>query len=376
MLDRREYLRGSMSAGLLALCGDCFAVPVREPIRTTLQKTVGTRDKVAGMVAVVVDESGANTVAYGSSGVFGVKLDERTVFEIGSVTKVMTALLLTDMAARGEVAMDDPVAKYLPSSVTVHERGRPITLLDLAHYDSGLPKLPGNLPANWWTSQNPFGDYTVENLYDFISRCVPEFAPGTHFEYSSLGFGLLGLALARRAGTTYEELLIDKICAPLGLSETRISLSGEMKRHMVQPHDVDSKPVPLWDLLPSLQGAGAARASVHDIAVFLKACMGLVPAAHGQEFSRLLATRRPTNLAGTDAGLGWFITAQGNEEIAWKSGLTGGCNTFVGFSTRRRRGAIVLSNFVWQPLDVGTTAMGMKLISADFDAGDLKSLYA
>ena len=375
MLHRREFLLGSMGAGLVALGGDCIAAPATEPIRTALEQTVGARNKVAGTVAVVIDESGTSRIAYGSSGVPNVALDVHTVFEIGSITKVMTALMLVDMAARGEVAVDDPVGKYLPPSVTLHERGRPITLLDLATYSSGLPKLPGNLPPNWWVNPNPFADYSVDKLYDFVSGYVPKYEPGTHFDYSSLGFGLLGIALARRAGKSYEELLIERVCDPLGLTHTRITLSADMQKHLAQAHDLNLKPTPLWDFLPALQGAGAARAGVNDVTAFLKACMGLVHAPLSGSLARLLETRRPTNLAGTHAGLGWFISSDGKEEIAWKSGLTGGFNTFIGFSTRRRCGALVLSNFVWQPLDVGTTAMGMKFISPGFDPGDLTSLY-
>lgn len=375
MLNRREYLLGSIGAGIVALGGGCIAASTKEPIRAALKQTVGARKKVAGTVAVVIDEGGTSSVTYGSSGVPNVALDDHTTFEIGSITKVMTALMLADMAARGEVAVADPVAKYLPPSVTVHERGRAITLLDLATYSSGLPKLPSNLSPNWWANPNPFADYTVDKLFEFVSNYVPQYEPGTHFEYSSLGFGLLGIALARRAGKSYEELLIERVCDPLGLTHTRLTLSADMQKHLAQAHDLNLRPTPLWDFLPALQGAGAARANVNDVTGFLKACMGLVHTPLSGSLARLLETRRPTNLAGTDAGLGWFISSDGKEEIAWKSGLTGGFNTFIGFSTRRCRGALVLSNFVWQPLDVGTTDMGMKLIKPGFDPGDLKSLY-
>ena len=354
MLNRRDYLLGSIDAGIVALGGDCIAAPGTEPIRAALKQTVGTHDKVAGTVAVVIDEGGTSRVAYGSSGIPNVALDPHTVFEIGSITKVLTALMLADMAARGEVAIDDPVAKYLPPSLTLHERGRPITLLDLATYNAGLPRWPGNIPPDWWTKTDPFADYTVDKLYDFISSYQPNYEPTTHFVYSSLGFGLLGVALARRAGKSYQELLIERVCDPLGLAHTRITLSADMQRHLAQAHDLSLKPTPLWDFLPALQGAGAVRASVNDVTVFLKACMGLVHAPLRGSLARLLKTRRPTNLAGTDAALGWFISSDGKEEIAWKSGLTGGSNSFIGFSTQRRRGALVLSNFVWQPLDVGT----------------------
>lgn len=375
-MHRREFLWSTIGAGVVALSSDCLAEPATESIRVALEQSVGSRNKVAGTVAVVIDEHGTSTVAYGSSGIPSVALDAHTVFEIGSITKVLTALLLTDMAARGEVALDDPVAKYLPPSVTLHERGRAITLRDLASYSSGLPKLPGNFPPNWWINPNPFADYSVDKLYEFLSGCVPDYAPETHFEYSSLGFGLLGHALARGAGKSYEELLIERISEPLGLTDLRITLSPEMRKHLVQPHDLTLKPTPLWDFAEALKGAGAARASVRDMTAFLKACMGLGHSSLTGPFAQLLQTRHPTNLAGTDAALGWFISSNGKEEIAWKSGLTGGCNSFIGFSTKRRSGALVLSNFVWQPIDVGTTKMGMKMISPGFDPGDLTTLYS
>jgi len=373
-MDRRKYLLGSIAAGIVGFGDTCIAGPATEPIRAALKKTVGARDKAAGTVAVMIDQSGTRIVTYGSSGVPNVALDAQTVFEIGSNTKVLTALMLTDMAARGEVALDDPVVKYLPPTVTLRERGRAITLLDLANYNSGLPMRPDNLPPNWFANPNPFADYTDDKLYKFLSGYMPEYEPGTHFVYSSLGFAMLGMALARRAGKSYEELLIERVCDPLGLAHTRIALSADMQKHLVQPHDIATKPTPLWDL-GALQGAGAARSNVSDMTTFLKACMGLVRTPLSGSLARLLGTRRPTGVTGTDAGLGWFISSDRKEEIAWKSGLTGGCNSFIGFSTRRRRGALVLSNFLWQPIDVGTTAMGMKFINPDFDPGDLTKLY-
>jgi CubicO group peptidase (beta-lactamase class C family) len=364
----------SIGAGLVAFSDACIAIPATGPIRDALEKTVGAREKVAGTIAVVIDQSGINMVTRGSSGVRNVALDTQAVFEIGSNTKVLTSLMLTDMAARGEVALDDPVVKYLPPTVTLRERGRPITLLDLANYNSGLPMMPGNLPPNWSASLTPFADYTEDKLYEFLTGYMPEYEPGAHFVYSSLGFALLGAALARRAGKSYEELLIERVCDPLGLAHTRVSLSADMQKHLVQPHDIAAKPIPIWDL-GALQGAGGVRSNANDMTMFLKACMGLVRTPLNSSLARLLGTRRPTGIPGTDAALGWFISSDRNEEIVWKTGLTGGCNTFIGFSTRNRRGALVLSNFIWQPLDVGTTAMGMKFINPDFGPGDLTRLY-
>jgi CubicO group peptidase (beta-lactamase class C family) len=375
MLHRREFLLGSIGAGIAALGGAHSAASATDTIRDQLKKAVGQREKVAGMIAVVIDDGGTRMVTYGSSGIPDLALDGDTVFEIMSITKVLTALLLTDMAARSEVTLDDPVAKYLPPSVKLKELGRQITLLDLATYTSGLPNMPGNLPPDWYASPNPLGDYTKAKLYEFLSSYVPEYQPGTHYRYANLGFGLLGNALAYRMGKSYEDLLIERVCSPLGLDHTRITLSGDMQKHLAQGHDLDLKPTTLWDM-PAMPGAGTARSNAKDLTVFLKACMNNAKTPLSACFARLLETRRPTTLAGTDAGLGWFITSDQKEEIVWKSGLSGGCNTYIGFSRQRRCGAIILSNFIWRPIDEGTINIGMRLINPDFHPRDFNALYS
>jgi serine-type D-Ala-D-Ala carboxypeptidase/endopeptidase len=374
MLDRRGYLLGSIGAAIMPLGGAGIAAPATEPIRALLMQTVATRAKVAGTVAVIIDEGGTRITSYGSSGAAGLAMDGDTVFEIMSMTKVLTSLLLADMAARGEVAFSDPVKKYLPPSLTLHEHGGPITLLDLATYTSGLPNMPSNLPPDWYARPNPMADYTEAKLAEFLSSYVPKYEPGTHYEYANLGFGLLGIALARRAGKSYEELLIERVCTPLGLDHTRITLTEDMRRHLAQGHDLDLKPTHIWDW-PALPGAGYARSTANDLSVFLKACLGLVHTPLSGPLARLLEAQRPTGLPGTNAGMGWFITAHEDGQIVWKSGLSGGCNTFIGYSPQRRRGAVLLSNFLWQPIDSGMIAMGVKLIAPDFHSVDFNAVY-
>src|SRR5208283_4407870 len=118
-------------------------------------------------------------------------LDGDTVFEIGSITKVFTALLLADMAQRGEVALTDPVSKYLPKGVKMPGRnGHAIMLQDLATHTSGLPRLPSNMKPKDF--MNPYADYTPELLYQFLSSYELPRDPGSKWEYSNLGAGLLG----------------------------------------------------------------------------------------------------------------------------------------------------------------------------------------
>jgi CubicO group peptidase (beta-lactamase class C family) len=222
-------------------------------------------------------------------------------------------------------------------------------------------------------------DYTPDALYAFLSRFTPAYEPGSHYAYANLGFGLLGLALAYRVGKSYEELLIERICNPLGLDHTRITLSPEMRTHVAQGFDLGMQPAQLLDM-PALQGAGAVRATANDLIVFLRACMGLERTPLNGAFARLLATRRPTPLTGTDAGLGWFISSDERRQIAWKTGATSGYGAFVGFSTQERRGAIVLANFLARPsgggpVDGTVRDIGVHLINPAFRSVNTALLY-
>ncbi len=363
MMHRRDYLLGAIAAGL-APCG-VLAQPMADGLGARLARTVGRREKVAGMVAVVIDGNETRLASYGSSGVAGLDLDGNALFETMSVTKIFTSLLLAEMVGRGELAFDDPVAKYLPVAPPV--RGRPITLWDLASYRSGLTL---NLSADW----GGYDGLTEAGIFAFLSNHVPRHAPGTHYEYANFAFGLLGIALSRRAGRSYEALLVERILRPLDLDHTRITLADDMPRRLVQGHDVDLKPVARWSV-PAMPGMASLCSTAKDLTTFLKVCMGLTPSPLAEPLALLLKTRGATSLAGTDTGLGWFITSQGGEDIVWKSGLGGGCNTFIGFSRQKARGVILLSNFIWRPIDVGTITMGMQWIKPDFHRVDFGALY-
>jgi serine-type D-Ala-D-Ala carboxypeptidase/endopeptidase len=330
-----------------------------------LQERVGI-----GIVAVVSDAAGSRLFSAGRPGTPDNRpLDGDTVFEIGSITKVLTALILADMVERGEVAMTDPVAKYLPTSVKIPDyQGKPITLLDLATYTSGLPNMPSNFEPK--DRLNPYADYTDDRLYAFLSGYTLKYEPGTHYEYANLGFGVLGHALARRADKSYEALVVERICDPLGLRSTCITLTEDMRSRLAQGHDWGLEPTPLWDN-PTLAAAGAVRSTANDLTVFLEACLGHRQTPLEPALRRLLETRRPTGVFGHETGHGWFISSNHGDKIAWKSGLTGGFGTFIGFSTKSRRGSITLSNAA--PYAFG--ALGMNLINPDFRPTGIRALF-
>jgi D-alanyl-D-alanine-carboxypeptidase/D-alanyl-D-alanine-endopeptidase len=361
MLSRRSVVLGGLTLSLGPVCAWAQASP-EENVAAVLRERVDVGRESLGLVAGLLDGDRRSVTAYGQSGTENNRtLDADTVFEIGSITKVFTALLFADMVVRGEVLPSDPVAKFLPRDVQVPEfDGKPITLLDLATYTSGLPRLPSNFKPT--DKNNPYADYTVGQLYDFLSSYKLSFAPGTQYEYANLGFGLLGHALALRAGVSYEELVVSRICAPLGMDSTRITLSPSMKERLAHGHDASLVPVANWDI-PTLAGAGALRSTANDLFAFLDVRMGnrRTPLATAMEMT--FAERRPTGQGTPLVGQGWFISTLHNDEIVWKDGGTGGYASFVGFSTKSRRACILLSNAADYSAN---TRAGMHLINAAY----------
>jgi len=318
-------------------------VPSDTEIQRILTERVDLHRQSVGLVAGVIESSGRRIVTHGRRAKDDpAPLDGDTMFEIGSITKVFTALLLADAVQRGEVALTDPVSKHLPSEVTVPERGgRSITLEDLATHTSGLPRLPTNFfPKD---DLNPYADYSVRQLYEFLSAYQLPRDVGSAYEYSNLGMGLLGHALAHRAGTAYESLVRERITGPLGMTNTVITLSPDLRARMASGHDASLQPVPLWDL-PTLAGAGAIRSSANDLLTFLAAALGDRPSPLDSAFQSMTRIRRPTASPQMEAALGWQVSKIGGAEVIWHNGGTGGYRTWMGYEPRSRAGVVLLAN--------------------------------
>ncbi len=318
-------------------------VPSDPEIRRLLAERVDVHQQSVGIVVGVLEPSGRRIVTYGNRAKSDpTPLDGDTMFEIGSITKVFTSLLLADAVQRGEVALTDPVTKYLPPEVKMPERGdRAITLIDLATHTSGLPRLPTNLTPR--DPSNPYADYSVQQLYEFLSTYQLPRDIGSQYEYSNLGAGLLGHVLARRAGTTYESLVRERITRPLGMTNTALTLSPELRARMAIGHDPALQPVPLWDL-PTLAGAGALRSSANDLLTFLAAALGYHASPLTAAFQLMPTIRRPTTSSQMEAALGWQVFKVSDTEILWHNGGTGGFRTWIGYDPRTRAGVVILTN--------------------------------
>ncbi|MFH8796529.1 serine hydrolase domain-containing protein [Streptomyces sp. NPDC017941] len=280
----------------------------------------------------------------------GVPADPDTRFEIGSLTKTFTALLLAEMVARGEVAYDDPVTRFLPRAAAPRPRGAPITLLHLATHTSGLPRLPSGLRRRGmptWFS-NPYAPYSADDLYRALSRTRPRTAPGTRVHYSNFGVGLLADLLTRAAGGpgdgAYGRLLADRVLDPLGL--TRTDCAADRPQATGYWH---RRARPAWEI-PALPGAGASRSSARDLLTTLDALLdpAAVPPGVPRTLRTALADVTAPRIAlprtGDRIALVWNIRPLPGRDLYHHSGGTRGFTTFAGFSPQTDVAVAALAN--------------------------------
>ncbi|MFG2820505.1 serine hydrolase domain-containing protein [Kitasatospora sp. NPDC048365] len=270
-----------------------------------------------------------------------------TVFEIGSVTKVFTALALARLAVAGATALDEPLADLLPPGARVPARdGVAITLRDLATHTSGLPRLPKGMLLGALLrphAPDPYAGCTADRLLDGLARTRLGAVPGRRFRYSNLGAGLLGLALARRAGGTYGDLVGRLVTGPLGLADTR--LDSDPAR-TAQGHSARLQPVPHWHLA-DLAGAGGLRSTGADLARFLQEQLD---PGRGQSAEAIALTRTVEHPVAPVAAvhLGWMSLRlhprQGGHRRYWHNGGTGGFTSYLGFDPEHGVGVLALAN--------------------------------
>lgn len=298
----------------------------------------------AAIIAGLIDHGRTEIFKVGSTGTAR-PLDERTIFEIGSLTKTFTGTLLAVAASRGEVNVDEAIAKYLPAGFPVPSRnGKEITVLDLATQTSGLPRLPTNLSV---TADDPYAAYTTNDLESFLSSYALERDPGSQFEYSNVGGSLVGFALANRAGTSYGDLLRTRVTTPLGMSETFLNDAPPSLAALVAVgHDGDGGVAPPWHFPDALEGAGALRSSLFDLLRYLRAGLGPGPLATA------LSDAQTPKRSIPGGGIGYFWITTSIYQVTWHDGGTAGFRSFIGFNFDHQ-GIVLLANCACDMDDIG-----------------------
>ena len=280
----------------------------------------------AGVAVGVLARGDRRVFAYGDA-------DADSIFELGSITKTFTGLVLARMVEQGRARSDEPVRELLPPGTVAKPQGNEITLLDLATHHSGLPAIPGNQRAG--------ENYSVADLYAYIEKHSVAKPANADFLYSNLGFALLGQALANRAGITYPFLVQEEVTGPLGMLDTVVALSPEKFGRLIQGHESSGHPSLARDQ-PGLAGAGALHSTARDMLTYLDAQL------HPEKFEALSAAIVQSQRLRADAGangriaLAWAYDA--NTGIYWHNGATAGYSSYAFFDPTRDNAGVVLVN--------------------------------
>lgn len=279
-------------------------------------------------------------VHLGSANRTGKKAHNLTVYEIGSISKVFTGLLLADAVVRGEIDLNEAVKVTNTAGIQMPSRdGRSIKWIDLSTHRSGLPRLPGNLlPTNL---TNPYRDYDSKKAAAFLNQFELPRQPGDSQEYSNLGASILGYLVAQKTGKSYQRLLRERIAKPLQMTDCTVLLSKEQAKRLATPHKNYGSTTPPWTF-SDLPGAGGIHATMRDMMRFAKAQLSPPTGKLGEAIELAWKQQRDADTSGSAMGLGWQIAGDG--QTRWHNGQTGGSHSALFINRKLNIAVVVLCN--------------------------------
>ncbi len=281
-----------------------------------------------------------------------------TFYEIGSITKVFTALLFAEGERQGKASLQDPAAGLLlPAKDRAQETLRKITLVSLATHQSGLPRLPANLANNLGSNLDPYADYTRGDLLDALRVHGRTAEVGRFVQYSNFGFAVLGTALASAWGDTYDTALRTHILTPLGMKESRLGMLGQPSPSPMAPGLSQGKPVTEWKFM-AMAPAGALRSSAQEMALFARAALQLDESPLHDAFERSFQIQAPHPDMGGSIGLAWMLFTHGSDSFAWHNGATAGHRAAIVLNRTQKSGLVVLTNLSQAPEALAFAVIG------------------
>ena len=298
-------------------------------------------DRTGACIAAGVIDDGTVAAAYYCADPNSPRpYDEHTAFEIGSVTKTMTAALLAEFIARGEVALSDPIAKLLPPGTPVPSfNGREITIADIVTHTSGLPAVPATYRPR--DVNNPYAGATERDLLDALAATRLAREPGSKWEYSNFAVIVLSYALAKRSGKDYETLLRERLLLPLGMNETYVARRPSQVR-LAQGHLPNGTPAVPWDFHPDMAGVGGVRATLPDMLRYLEGQLGTRDSAITPALEQ--TQKQVASVDGHRMGMNWILSTRNGHTLISHEGGTGGYSSFAGFDRAAKRAVVLLSD--------------------------------
>lgn len=333
-------------AGASALLGQ--EAPANLSLQEALDRYVGEANRSRAAAAALVGPAGMEVAAVGHTGRREApEATSRTYFEVGSVTKVFTGILLAHMVDEGIVSLDTTVGELMPGDRRPVPEVAGATLLELATHTSGLPRMPPGGPMLrrlFLRPSAPYDGSTADEVFDAAAALrSDDLGERGRQAYSNLGFALLGRLLEEAAGRPYERLVDERVLAPLALTDTRFTREVAGSPRLARAHRENLRPTRSW-LLDGYNPAGGLASTVEDMARFLRAAMEASEAGADGPLARSMEPALGDNGGGAGMGLGWVLGTLDGEPLIWHNGRTGGYYSFLGFLPESGRGVVLLTN--------------------------------
>ena len=359
-----------------ALISEASAKP---PSDLQAQLDLWIKDQPGGISAAWVD---AESTTFFHAGKFATddprEITPDTAYEIGSITKVFTALLLAQSEGLGKVSRDDAAAKYLlPPDDPDQAALAKITLLSLATHTSGLPRMPANFSQCSTSSDDPYATYDRAALVAALRTHGRSTVASNSAAYSNFGFSILGESLAAAWSTSYGDALREQILRPLGLKATTLGITGIPRPPDLAPGHLNGQAVPNWTFL-ACAGCGALRSSARDMAHFLAIHLHPADSPLRAALDATLQPQFPVADSSGKIGLGWMIRAGKDQVICWHNGATAGSHAFIAFSPTTGTGIVLLANIQQDCEELGFSLLGLHPMpskTAASNAADFPGYY-
>lgn len=340
-----------------------FKVKSNNPLKTETDQLVDSlvqpyiqQSHTAGLTLAIIYNGKVSTYSYGTThkAIANPPDPAQTIFEIGSVTKTFTALLLAKQVTDGQMALTDPISSYLPDSIgPLSFEGEPIRLVNLANHTAGFPRLPDNIFNGNVDPINPYLHYSSDPLFSYLQHYQPKQKAGLQFSYSNYGAGLLGTILERKTGLAFQDLIKRDITHPLNMHATFVQIPDDRKKELATGYNERGMETSPWELA-SLKGSGAISSTLMDMVSYTQAQLTGRPALA----KAIALSHRPTFHSNSqDMALGWRIQQLGKQHYLHHAGGTGGFRSFVGFSKEKQVGIIILSNTAEEVVMIGETLL-------------------
>lgn len=332
-----SLLRRTLVLCSVMLCGFRSEPTLEEKIKTLSDHYVNQNNNY-GVAIGIIDGDKVIRLCNSRTGC-NETIDSSTIFEIGSISKLFTSLLLAEEVEGKSLQLQQPISSFLPS--TAHPSFASITFEQLASHSSGLPRLADNFWSRVNEPENPYRDYSEADLNNYISQYSLKQAPGQHYAYSNFGAGLLGNIIVNMHHTSYEALIKEKICSPFGMKETFVKLDPKGK--FSTPH-AGGKPSRYWDFQDATAGQGAIKSDLSDMTRFLQ--YNLYP--EQSPFPSALQLMQEIHFSDPSqnkhTGLGWHIGSFNGQKYLEHNGATGGFRSYIGMIPGKKLGIVILSN--------------------------------